>query len=303
MTYASKSLDNSVDGKTADRILFFIKSKGPSATARLAQMLEMTPEAARQQVHKLAAAGLIEGQRQDAAGVGRPRQHWVLTEAGNRRFPDTHAQMTVQLIGSIRQLFGEDGLDKLVAQRESEAARAVPAGLRRRQRAGAAGTVGRDPHRRRLHGAHRGRCAGLAADRGPLPHLRRSAHLPGLLPLRAATVQRDRRSRHHGDPRTACAGRRQPAACTGSRPHETIFAASIRQDCSGQQKAAHVKPVRRLEWQRPRGSAQGAASRACLGRSASRGLLARQKHVVWCRSYARPPWHDNTNSHSCGRGR
>ncbi|MCE3608364.1 helix-turn-helix transcriptional regulator [Massilia sp. P8910] len=121
MTYASKSLDNSVDGKTADRILFFIKSKGPSATARLAQMLEMTPEAARQQVHKLAAAGLIEGRQQDAAGVGRPRQHWVLTEAGNRRFPDTHAQMTVQLIGSIRQLFGEEGLDKLVAQRESEA--------------------------------------------------------------------------------------------------------------------------------------------------------------------------------------
>lgn len=121
MNYASKSLDNSADGKTADRILFFIKSNGPSATARLAQMLEMTPEAARQQVQKLVAAGLIEGQQQGAAGVGRPRQDWVLTEAGNRRFPDTHAQMTVQLIGSIRQLFGEEGLDKLVAQRESEA--------------------------------------------------------------------------------------------------------------------------------------------------------------------------------------
>lgn len=121
MNYASKPLDNQADGKPAERILFFIKSTGPSSTGKLAQMLELTPEAARQQVQKLVAAGLIAGRQQDAAGVGRPRQDWVLTDAGNRRFPDTHAQMTVQLIGSIRQLFGEEGLDKLVAQRENEA--------------------------------------------------------------------------------------------------------------------------------------------------------------------------------------
>ena len=35
--------------------------------------------------------------------------------------PDTHAQLTVQLIGSIRQLFGEAGLDKLIGQREQQA--------------------------------------------------------------------------------------------------------------------------------------------------------------------------------------
>jgi predicted ArsR family transcriptional regulator len=81
----------------------------------------MTPEAARQQVQKLVAAGLIEGQLEAGTGVGRPRQNWVLTEAGNRRFPDTHAQLTVQLIGSIRQLFGEEGLDRLIGQREVEA--------------------------------------------------------------------------------------------------------------------------------------------------------------------------------------
>jgi predicted ArsR family transcriptional regulator len=117
----NKQLDNKANGKPAERILFFIKSRGPSPTARLAQMLEMTPEAARQQVQKLLAAGLIEGRQQEAHGVGRPRQEWVLSEAGNRRFPDTHAQMTVQLIGSIRQLFGEAGLDQLVAQRAGEA--------------------------------------------------------------------------------------------------------------------------------------------------------------------------------------
>ena len=80
----------------------------------------MTGEAARQQVQKLVAAGLIEGRQEAQAGAGRPRQNWVLTEAGNARFPDTHAQLTVKLIGSVRQLFGEAGLDKLITQREEE---------------------------------------------------------------------------------------------------------------------------------------------------------------------------------------
>ncbi len=102
-------------------MLLSIKTKGPVSTAQLAQALDMTPEAARQQVHKLMAAGLIAGQQAAAAGVGRPRQNWVLTEAGHRRFPDTHAQLTVQLIGSIRQLFGEVGLDRLIGQREADA--------------------------------------------------------------------------------------------------------------------------------------------------------------------------------------
>jgi predicted ArsR family transcriptional regulator len=111
-------LDNSSVLSTADRILFFIKTKGPASTATLAQAFDMTPEAARQQVQKLAASGMIEGRQEAIAGVGRPRQNWALTEAGNRRFPDTHAQLTVQLIGSIRQIFGEDGMDRLIAQRE-----------------------------------------------------------------------------------------------------------------------------------------------------------------------------------------
>lgn len=121
MAYASKGLENSGASPTADRILFLIKSKGPTSTARLAQALDLTPEAARQQVQKLVAGGLLEGQLEAAAGVGRPRQNWTLTEAGNRRFPDTHAQLTVQLIGTVRQLFGEQGLDRLISQREADA--------------------------------------------------------------------------------------------------------------------------------------------------------------------------------------
>ena len=120
MNYTSKRLDNSDAPQTTERILYFIKTKGPVSTATLAKTLDMTGEAARQQVQKLVAAGLIEGRQEAQAGAGRPRQNWVLTEAGNARFPDTHAQLTIKLIGSVRQLFGEAGLDKLITQREEE---------------------------------------------------------------------------------------------------------------------------------------------------------------------------------------
>ena len=123
MNYTSKRLDNG-DGaatpQTTERILYFIKTKGPVSTASLARTLAMTGEAARQQVQKLVTAGLIEGRMEAQSGAGRPRQNWVLTEAGHARFPDTHAQLTIKLIGSVRQLFGEEGLDKLIAQREEE---------------------------------------------------------------------------------------------------------------------------------------------------------------------------------------
>jgi predicted ArsR family transcriptional regulator len=127
LNYTSNSFDNESAGSTADRILFFIKTRGPASTATLAQALDMTPEAARQQVQKLTASGLIEGRQEASAGVGRPRQVWALTEAGNSRFPDAHAQLTVQLIGSIRQLFGEAGLDRLIGQREVESRAAYAA--------------------------------------------------------------------------------------------------------------------------------------------------------------------------------
>lgn len=105
---------------TADRILMLVKTRGPLATAELAEELELTPEAARQQVQKLAQGGLLEGQQAPISGAGRPRQRWALTEAGHRRFPDAHAQLTVQLIASVRQLFGEEGMDRLIGQRECE---------------------------------------------------------------------------------------------------------------------------------------------------------------------------------------
>jgi predicted ArsR family transcriptional regulator len=108
------------EATTADRLLQLLKTRGPCSTADMAQALGLTGEAARQQVQKLVAQGWLAGELQAQAGVGRPRQRWFLTAAGHRRFPDAHAQLSVQLIQQVRQVFGEQGLDQLIAQREAE---------------------------------------------------------------------------------------------------------------------------------------------------------------------------------------
>src|SRR5450830_414264 len=120
MKYTSKHLENNEPMPTAERILFRLKTKGPASTALLAQELSMTAEAARLQVQKLLAEQLIAGVQETSTGAGRPKQNWELSASGHARFPDSHAYLTVQLIGSIRQLFGEEGLERLIAQREGE---------------------------------------------------------------------------------------------------------------------------------------------------------------------------------------
>ena len=102
---------------TNDRILFRLKTYGSQTAESLAQYLEMTPVGARQHLNKLLDRGLVayEDMREE---VGRPKRYWSISEEGQQQFTDTHAQLTVELITSIRSVFGEDGLGQLIAQRE-----------------------------------------------------------------------------------------------------------------------------------------------------------------------------------------
>lgn len=106
-----------------DDILFWLKTAGPAQTLAVAGRLGVTRQAARQHLEKLAADGLVEHVTA-RAGVGRPRQVWSLTGKAQARFPDTHAQMTVDLIEAVRAEFGAEGLDRLVTRREQATAQA-----------------------------------------------------------------------------------------------------------------------------------------------------------------------------------
>lgn len=95
-----------------------LKMTGPLTSAQVGARLGITGEAARQQLVKLAGDGLVAEERR-ANGRGRPAIHWHLSEAGQARFPDTHAALTVDLLRSITGVLGDDALDRIVSAREA----------------------------------------------------------------------------------------------------------------------------------------------------------------------------------------
>ncbi|MFJ2363872.1 helix-turn-helix transcriptional regulator [Pseudomonas sp. NPDC087697] len=103
----------------ADRLLHLLKTRGPQLAADAGRALGTTGEAARQQFVKLAASGLVQA-RSEARGVGRPSQVWHLTAAGHARFPDTHSELTVQLLQTVRETFGPEAIDRLIDVREQQ---------------------------------------------------------------------------------------------------------------------------------------------------------------------------------------
>ncbi|OIS93363.1 MarR family transcriptional regulator [Brucella cytisi] len=106
----------------AERIMLSLKMRGTQTAAIIGEHLGTTGEAVRQQLVRLAEEGLVSS-HSVSQGVGRPSLFWDLTEAGNKRFPDTHADLTVQLLHSVRTILGDGALDMLIAHRETETRR------------------------------------------------------------------------------------------------------------------------------------------------------------------------------------
>src|SRR6202045_2754990 len=102
------------------RLLYTLKSRGPPATSALARALGITVVGIRQHLAKLHAEGLVAFDDQ-AGEIGRPKRFWRLTAKGHGRFPDTHGDLTANLIGGIRLVFGEAGLDRLIEARQDSA--------------------------------------------------------------------------------------------------------------------------------------------------------------------------------------
>jgi predicted ArsR family transcriptional regulator len=105
---------------SSNRLLYTLKSRGPLATDALARALGITVVGARQHLAKLHAEGLVAFDDQ-AGEIGRPKRFWRLTARGHGGFPDTHGDLTVNLIGCIRSVFGKAGLDRLIEARQQSA--------------------------------------------------------------------------------------------------------------------------------------------------------------------------------------
>jgi predicted ArsR family transcriptional regulator len=102
----------------ADRILFHLKTRGPGETLDVARTLGVSRQAALQHLERLVADGLVV-HGDVRRGVGRPRRVWALTEKAQARFPDAHAQLTLEMLDAVRVEFGDDGVDRLMRRREA----------------------------------------------------------------------------------------------------------------------------------------------------------------------------------------
>lgn len=101
----------------ADRILMFLKMRGEATSLLISEELSITKEGARKHLLNLAQEGLIRPDVK-SEGVGRPSTYYILTEKGLAQFPDTHADVTVQLLKSVKNLLGENALELLISDRE-----------------------------------------------------------------------------------------------------------------------------------------------------------------------------------------
>ncbi|QGY46523.1 MarR family transcriptional regulator [Maribellus comscasis] len=89
-----------------------------NATALLiSKELGITKEGARKHLLNLSEANLVEATVK-SEGVGRPSTYYSLTDKGLSGFPDTHADITVQLLRSVKKLLGDNALDLLISDRE-----------------------------------------------------------------------------------------------------------------------------------------------------------------------------------------
>ena len=106
-----------MENNAGDRILMFLKMRKEATSSLIAQEMGITKEGARKHLINLAKKGFIESITK-TEGVGRPSTYYILTSNGLSKFPDTHADVTVQLLRSVKNLLGENALDLLINDRE-----------------------------------------------------------------------------------------------------------------------------------------------------------------------------------------
>lgn len=105
--------------KTTDKIIQLLKAKGAMTANLLAAELGMTTMGIRQHMQQLEDDGDVSFDDKKAVR-GRPTRYWALTSQSKNHFPDGHETLTVQLIGSVKSVFGDSGLTQLIEHREQE---------------------------------------------------------------------------------------------------------------------------------------------------------------------------------------
>jgi len=110
------AMSSGTPGTGRERVLFVLKTHGPQTAARMAKRLGITPMAVRQHLAVLEGEKLVDF-TDERRKVGRPARLWRLTSDADDHFPDCHAELAVGMLQAIRSTFGEQGLERLTAER------------------------------------------------------------------------------------------------------------------------------------------------------------------------------------------
>lgn len=100
-------------------VLSLLKREGPVSADRLAAKLGITAMAVRQHLYALGDDGLV-AHEEEARARGRPVKLWRTTEKANASFADAHSALAAELIAQMKQMFGDEGLDRIIAARTAE---------------------------------------------------------------------------------------------------------------------------------------------------------------------------------------
>ena len=102
--------------KTRRAITKLLKTEGPIDSAQLAERLGLTAMAVRQHLYALQREGLVTAEERPVP-IGRPAKFWRLTPEADHLFPEAYAELSVALINSVKDAFGDEGLERVLTSR------------------------------------------------------------------------------------------------------------------------------------------------------------------------------------------
>jgi iron-sulfur cluster biosynthesis transcriptional regulator SufR len=108
------------------QILHLLKMQGAQTAAALAKQLQVSPMAIRQHLQALKAEQWVT-YREERRPLGRPVKLWQLTAQSMRQFTDSHAELLVDLLGSVEAVFGPAGVEQLMLDRSQRQIQAYQA--------------------------------------------------------------------------------------------------------------------------------------------------------------------------------
>lgn len=102
---------------TRRALLDVFKQRGPSTIAELAERLEMSGEAIRQQLVQLQREGWVEAvvERAETSAAGRPPARFRLTASGDHLFPKNYDALAVMLLDAVAGELGKPAFEKVLA--------------------------------------------------------------------------------------------------------------------------------------------------------------------------------------------